>query len=80
MTCIVLYFVFYANAVFDATLAPKFSWITNLNHLFIFIIMDTSKLVAGVGNITFNWQPIVIWAVPAIALNIWGYFKYQRKT
>ncbi|HHW90880.1 MAG TPA: ABC transporter permease subunit [Clostridiales bacterium] len=79
MTCIVLYFVSMLTLFLTAALAPKFSWITNLNHLFIFNIMDTSKLVAGIGDITFNWQPIIIWAVPAIALNVWGYFRYQKK-
>ncbi|HEY8419785.1 MAG TPA: hypothetical protein VIL03_05060 [Clostridia bacterium] len=75
---IVLYFVYAIVSVLITFLYEKINWITHLNYLFIFNVMNMSGLAVG-GKITFNWQPIVIWLVPAIALNIWGYFRYQKK-
>lgn len=59
-------------------LTDKVSWIDNLNYLFIANMMDTAQFSMN-NTIGFNWQPLVIWLIPAIGLNVWGYFRYQKK-
>ncbi|HEY8420100.1 MAG TPA: ABC transporter permease [Clostridia bacterium] len=73
VTGIALHFCYAIVALLISYLAGKFSWIENVRYLFIYSIIDAS------GSVTLNWQSLVIWLVPAIVLNVVGYFRYQKK-
>jgi ABC-type transport system involved in multi-copper enzyme maturation permease subunit len=73
VTGIALHFSYTIASLLISYLMGKFSWIENLKYLFIYTVIDVS------GGVTLNWQPIVIWLVPAVVLNIAGYFRYQKK-
>lgn len=78
VTVVFLLVIYMVVLFLTGILEAKVPGISHLNKLFIFEIMNTTGIFMG-GSIKFNWEPIVIWLVPAIALNIWGFFKYQRK-
>ncbi|HEY8443340.1 MAG TPA: ABC transporter permease subunit [Clostridia bacterium] len=75
---IVLHFSYTVVSLMITFLTNKYAWMENLRYIFVYSVIDINKVASG-GNIALNWQPIVIWLAPAIALNILGYFRYQKK-
>ncbi len=75
---IIIYLLSTIFKVLALALQSFVPWLDNFNYLFISNIMDILSFFAK-GYITIVWQPILIWALAAIALNVWGYFRYQKK-
>lgn len=64
-------------AALGAYLYDVAPWVEKFNYLFVTSILNISSLLSK--GVTVVWQPIVLWSFAAIALNVWGYFRYQKK-
>lgn len=75
-----MYLLYYLFIILAAALQSIAPWVQKLDCLFVINILKVDTF-SGVtkGYMTFRWQPILVWSLLAIALNVWGYFRYQKK-
>lgn len=75
-----MYLLYYLFIILAAALQSIAPWVQKLDCLFVINILKVDTF-SGVTKVymTFRWQPILVWSLLAIALNVWGYFRYQKK-
>lgn len=72
-----MYFLQIILGLLIGIFSTEYSWLDNINHIFI---SNIANIKTGASlEINIRWQPFVIWLILAAGMNIWGFFRYRKK-